>query len=260
MTRVLGAVILTCLLAASAWADVTVKTTIKGPMGDTPSVQYIKDGKMRAETTVNGRQTVTIMDATARQMITLDPDTKTATIFDLAKMGEQIQKSANPSDVKVSFTPTGQTRQILGRACTEYLLSISFSMTPPNMPQGQGMTMTMGGPTWIAKDGPGTKDFQDFYKAATASGLFWSAGGRGRNMGPNERGMAAMYKALADAGGIPYEQVIQMKMEGAGPMADMMRGRGGMGAGTTMTVTSVTTDPIPATLFEIPAGYTKKMQ
>ncbi len=263
MTRVLGAVILTCLAAGSAWADVTVKSTVKGPMGDTPQVVYIKGSKMRTDSKVMGRDNITIVDAAARQMISLDPSTRTATVYDLSKMGEQIQKEANPSDIKVSLTPTGQTKQILGRACTEYILSISFSMAPPNVPQSQGMAMTIGGPTWIAKGAPGTKDFEDFYKAASESGLFFNpggAGGRGRGMGPSERSMAAMYKAYAEAGGIPYEQVMETKFEGSGPMAQMMRGRGGMGAATTMAVTGVSTDPVPADMFEIPAGYTKKTQ
>jgi hypothetical protein len=261
MMRLLGAAVLTCALAGPAYADVTVKTTSKGSMGDTPSVQYIKGAKMRIESSVMGRETVTIVDANAKQMIALDPATRQATIYDLSKMAEQIQKTANPSDVKVSMTPTGQTKQLLGLTCTEYLLSITFSITPPDMPKAGAMTMTIEGPMWIAKEAPGTKDFATFYKAAGESGLFFAAGGgRGGAQTPQDRGMAAMYKAYADAGGIPYEQQIQVKMNSSGPMADMMRRTGGQAPMTTITLTSVSTDPIPDDKFEIPAGYTKKNQ
>jgi hypothetical protein len=261
MKRLFSAAILACVCASPARADVTVRTTNKGPMGDTPSVQYIKGTKMRVESSVMGRDTVTIVDATARQMISLDPATRQATIFDLGRMGEQIQQSANPSDVKVSMKPTGQTRQLLGRDCAEYLLAITFSVTPPDVANAGAMIVTIGGPMWVARDAPGTRDFQAFYRAASEGGLFFAPGGRGGrgNPGVNERGMAAMYKAYADTMGIPYEQQIEIKMAGSGPMAEMMRGRGGPPT-TTITVTGISTDPIPDDKFEIPAGYSRRNQ
>ena len=235
------------------------------------SVSSIKGTRMRVETTMSGQavammpnaepgkpvKRVTIVDAARRQMTVLDEATKTATIYDLSKIAGQMQQAGGPSDVKVSMTPTGQRRQILGRTCAEYRLAVTMAVTPP-MGGGPSMTITLGGPTWIAKDAPGTAEFAAFYKSAGESGLFFEPGGGGAN-NPQARGMAAMYSALADTGGIPYEQVIQVNMEAAdSQMADMMRQAGR--PSTTMTVTGVSTDPIPDELFAVPAGYTTKKQ
>ena len=67
--------------------------------------------------------------------------------------------------------------------------------------------------------------------------------------------MAEVAKALADAG-IAMEQEINVTMEGTGQMAQMMGQMGNMTM--KMTVTAISTDPIPDEKFVVPAGYTKK--
>ncbi len=274
MKRLVLIAIVVMAFACPAHADVTVKMTTRGPaLGpgpggrggagtiDVPATYYIKNGKARIDTIVGGREMSTILDPAAGQMITLDPETRVATIYDLSKLGEQVQQSVQMGDTKVSMTPTGRTKDILGRACTEYQLSMTVPMKGGPGAEGD-MTMTMSGPVWIAKDAPGTADFAAFYKAAANSPLFAAGGGRGRGRGGSPgmtSGMAAMYNAFGEAGGIPYEQHLQVKMEGSGPMADMMRGRGAPPETVTM-VTSVTTDPIRDDRFAIPDGYTKRNQ
>jgi len=196
-------------------------------------------------------------------MIRLNPETKEALVYDLSKLGEQVRQTVQMGETKISMKPTGQTKQILGQTCTEYILSLTMPMSPPGGRQddmGQ-MTMTLGGPVWIARDAPGTKDFAGFYKAAASSGLFLGSGGRGAGAAPGMGGggMSAMYQAFGDAGGIPYEQHLQVKMEGTGPMADMIRSAGQPPETVTM-VTSVSTDPIRDDRFSIPEGYTKRVQ
>ncbi len=260
MLRLLAAAALACALAWPAYADVTINTVARGPLGsDAPSVAYIRGTKMRTDVSLGGTRMSTIIDASARQMIVLNPSTREAIVYDLGKMAEQMQKEADVQDAKVSFTPNGQTKQLLGRTCTGYNLSITMPVT-----MGQTkMTVNMGGPVWIAKDAPGTSDFATFFKAASESGLFFAAAGRGRGgpagAGPNATGMALMYRALADSGGIPYEQEIRMGTDAtAGPVADMMKKAGPGGTTATTIVTSISTDPIPPDKFEIPAGYTRR--
>ena len=68
--RLLTAAVLVCSLAWPAYADVTIKTVSRGPLGgDAPSVSYIKGTKMRTDVTLNGVTRSTIIDAVARQMI-----------------------------------------------------------------------------------------------------------------------------------------------------------------------------------------------
>ena len=70
--------------------------------------------------------------------------------------------------------------------------------------------------------------------------------------------MAEMYKQLAATGGIPYEQEMNFKMTGDGPMAGMLAKMGNISM--TNTVTSVETTTLAADLFAVPAGYKIKEQ
>jgi hypothetical protein len=65
--------------------------------------------------------------------------------------------------------------------------------------------------------------------------------------------MAEMYKQLAAAGGIPYEQETQIKISGEGPMAAMMNKMGG--TSMTSTVESIATASVAADLFAPPSDY-----
>ena len=273
MKRVFAVAVLLCAFAWPAYADVTVKMVTTGPaMGpapgggragatsEVPTTYSIKGNKARIDMVMAGHEMSTILDPASHQMISMNPETKEAIVYDLSKLTQQMEQTVKMGEVKVSMTPTGETKQLLGRTCTGYMLSVTMPMGGRGDETSQ-MTVTLGGPIWIAKDAPGTKDFATFCKAAASSGLFsLRAGGGGRgNPGMPEIGLATMYKAIGEAGGIPYEQEMQVKLEGSGPMADVMRGRGPMPP-TVTKVTSVSTDPIPDDTFQIPAGYTKRIQ
>ena len=70
--------------------------------------------------------------------------------------------------------------------------------------------------------------------------------------------MAEMYRQMAATGGIPYEQVTNIKMSGEGQMAAMMAKMGNITS--TTTVESVDTGALAADLFAVPAGYKVKEQ
>ncbi len=248
---------LICMVVLSgqtATADVTIKITTSGAMGTSSTVMYIKGTKMRQDMGMGGQQLSSIIDAAAKQMIVLDPNTRQATVYDLGKIAEEMQKAAKPQDVKLSLTPTGETKQLLGRTCTGYTLSLSFTASLPAPMPGQSSSprtvdVNIGGPVWLAKDAPGTNDFTNFFKAASESGLFFG-GGPGGAQNPQARGMALMYQAYANANGIPYEQQINVNLTGAATQPPPV----------TMTVTGVSTEPISDDVFTVPAGYVKKSQ
>ncbi len=70
--------------------------------------------------------------------------------------------------------------------------------------------------------------------------------------------MAEMYRQLASTGGIAYEQEMNIKMSGEGPMAAMFAKMGNITS--TTTVTSVETTTLAADMFAVPAGYKLKEQ
>jgi hypothetical protein len=236
-------------LASAAHADVTVTSTVGGKvMGrdmSGQSVHYIKGTKMRMETQ-NG---VSILDAGTRQMIVLNDKKKEAEVFDMAKLGAEIQKNIGAVEPKVSFTPTGQKKDLLGRSCDGYMLTVTIPVTMGN----DTLNLTMTGPAWIAKGAPGTKDYIAFYLEAAKNGMFFGSPQQAKAQGGQMKSTTEMYKAFAGAGGIAYQNEMEMKFEGTGMMASMMNKMGGMT--TTSTVTAVSTDPIPDDKFTVPAGY-----
>jgi hypothetical protein len=104
----------------------------------------------------------------------------------------------------------------------------------------------------LAKNGPGQADVTAFYKAAADKGLFFGDPRAAKAQPGQAKGMTALYREMA-ALGVPLAHEMTIKFDGSGPMASMM---GKMG-GSTMSneVLSVSTDPIPDSTFEIPAGY-----
>jgi uncharacterized protein DUF4412 len=246
------AVFLYGLAAAPAAADVTMKqkTSGKGVMaaaGDGEATVYLKGLKFRTDQVSGNRRTSMLMDANGTQMVMINHDKKEADVFDVAKSKEAMAGLVSISDIKSSFKPTGQTRQIAGSTCAVYDVSISMPVKMAEMP----MTMSMVGPYCLAKNAPGAADFAAFYKAAADSGFIFGDP-RAAKASPAPRAMTEMYRKLSELGAV-YAMDMTMKMEGEGPMAALMAKMGN--AGMSNEVTSVSTDPIADSVFEIPAGY-----
>jgi hypothetical protein len=120
------------------------------------------------------------------------------------------------------------------------------------------MTVMITGPLWIVKGAPGTAEYINFYKGAVEKGWIFSDP-RGAKGNPGQaKAMAEMYRQLAATGGIPYEQEMNVKMGGEGPMASMLAKMGNITS--TQTVQSVETGTLAADLFAPPAGYKIKEQ
>jgi hypothetical protein len=243
------------LAAAPAWADVTVTAQVTGRGKAAPSeaVTYIKGLKMRSDSTLGDQPTSTIMDLEAQKFITINHKKKEATVYNFTEFREILEKGTKGAAPVTSFKPNGQTREIAGRSCTGYDVMV-------NMPMALGgdssMTMQMSGPVFIAKGAPGSADYAKFYRAAAEKGFIFSDPRAAKAQPQQAQGMAEMYKAIADTGGIPFAIELGMKVEG-GPMAGMMnKVIGGIAFAT--TVSGVSTDAVAADKFDVPAGYAVK--
>lgn len=245
--------------SAPALADVTITAAIGGKgigqMASGQTVTYIKGLKMRTETNLLGRVTTTIVDLESGRSITLDAEKREATVGDWAKMSSEMQK-AMPTPPKVTFTAGGQTREILGRSCDRYDLTVSLPVTMPGGGADAQMTFTIAGPVWVAKGGPGSADYVRFQKAAAAKGLLTDPLQSATPSGQST-GMAEMYKRVAEANGIAYSMELGVKVQGSGPMADLFSKMGG-DTSMSMNVTNVAASPLADDLFTVPAGYKTK--
>ena len=250
ITRLFSASLLCCALASPALADVTIKSKGGGTgmvgavAGD--MTQYIKGLKIRTDQmTGKGRETTTIIDMAAKQMIVLNHDSKEANVVDMGSLSSSLEK-AGVSDFTASLTPNGQTRQVAGQSCAVHDLKISLPMQMGNMK----MTMVMSGPQCLVKNAPSQADYLAFYKAASENGGFFDAQ-QAKTRPAAAKAMTEMYRKMAELG-VPYATETTIGFEGEGPMADMMKK---MGNTITTEVTSVSTSPVAASMFDVPAGY-----
>jgi hypothetical protein len=255
MVKGISVAALAMLFTVSLGADVKITSTTTGKMmgqgGTGETVQYIKGAKMRADTKMGGDAISTIYDVDTQRMIVLNHKKKEAEVFSIQDLASQV-KAIGEADIKVQVTPTGQTKPCLDQTCDGYDIQISVAFSPiPDQP----MTMIMGGPAWIAKNAPGRADLTAFYTAASEKGFIFSDPRVAKAQPGQAKGMAAFYKSMADAG-VPYATEMQIKIEGSGMMAAMMSKMGG--SSFTTTVTAISTDPIGADMFEVPAGYQTK--
>jgi ribosomal protein S11 len=248
LSRAASIALVLALVASPAFADVTLKITMSitgGPAAmDMPMVSYVKGTKMRSDTKAMGQDMSIIMDVVTKEQLMIDHVNKQVSTLDLQAVMAALP--VNFGEVTASITPNGQTREVLGRTCSGFDVTITIPMSAG----GEAVTMTMSGAAWLAKDGAGVAEYQAFQKAASAAGMLASPLGQG----PQAKGMLQMQKALSEAG-VPMLQELQMRVDGSGEMAQAMSQ---MAMTMTMTVTEISTTPIPDDTFAVPAGYTKK--
>jgi hypothetical protein len=244
MLRSLVTTAFVACLASTAFADLTVKQTITatamGQQMNGQMVTELKGNKMRTEQTMAGMTTAVIVDLDAQQVITLHETKREAEVQDLRKLAAQ-QKAATVPGVQASIKPTGQKKTILDQVCDGYEFRASV---PTDMGMGK-MDMILTGLVWVAGEAPGAAEYARFHKALAAVAPPSSSN-------PQEQGMAELTKALAGLDGFPYSMEMQMQVDAAGPMADMLKS---MGASMNFTVTEVSAGPLPDERFVVPADY-----
>ena len=246
-------------LVAPAFADVTIKSSMTGKGlgmgGTTTATTYIKGNKMRSDTVTGDTVRSVIFDIDTQKMISFDSKKKEALVYDMQRMADEVSKSVDTTGMKATVKPNGQTKQISGRAAAGYDAEITVPATMGG-PNGMKMTVILTGPMWIVKGAPGTAEYMNFYKTAVEKGWFFTDPRAAKGQPGQAKAMAEMYRQLAATGGIPYEQEMNIKMSGEGPMAGMMAKMGNITM--TTTVTSVEAGPVAADLFAPPAGYKLK--
>jgi hypothetical protein len=246
---------------APAFADVTMKSSVVGKgmgmSGTMTSITYIKGNKMRTDTVMPDRTMTMIFDIDGQRLYSFDSTKKEADAWDMQAFGKNLESSVDTANMKTSIKANGQTKQIGGQSATGYDMEASIPSTMGGK-DGPKMTIALTGPIWIVKGAPGTAEFLNFYKGAVDKGFIFSDP-RGAKGNPGQaKAMAEMYRQLVSTGGIPYEQEMNFKMSGEGPMAGVFAKMGAMGM--TTTVTSVETGTLAVDLFAVPAGYKIKEQ
>jgi hypothetical protein len=203
---------------------------ITGLSGERQSedTEFRKGLKWRMDSTYDGGSVSTIYDLGTGRVATLWPNAKRAYLSDSKQELESFAKRGFPA-TKVSIMPTGQSRQIAGSTCTVHRVKASYAYS--EMERTPAMTMVMEGSICVVKNGPGQADFSAFYRASSES--VWVL----------ERQMAEL--------GVLFATQLTTSVGGDTPMGEMMKA---IDTHTT-EVSSVSTAPIPDSMFEIPADY-----
>jgi hypothetical protein len=273
MKRWSATLLVLAVCSAIVHADVTIvqKTTAEGGMatmaqaqGGIPSptiTSRIKGAKGRTDIDMGNSNfpaaVSTISDATAKQVIVLDHNQKTARVSS-GVPAAPADAPKLPVSFESSVTATGKSQTIDGMKCDEYTFTTSINLSqmggaqvPPEAAAAmQGITMLMKGSTWVAKDAPGAAEYAAYQKAMSAADLVSAAMGA---TGVSLPGMDKMAKAMAGVQGVPVLTEVTMSIDGEGQMADMMRQMGAMKV--TTRVLSLKTDAIADDVFQVPTGY-----
>ena len=132
MIRTLCTTVVVGLMATPALADVTVTSQVTGKglgkAAESQSITYIKGLKMRSDSTLGDTPTTTIIDIEAQKFISINHKKKEASVFDMAQFRQELDKSMKAGEAKASLKPNGQKKEIAGRACSGYDISVSMPM------------------------------------------------------------------------------------------------------------------------------------
>ena len=244
---VLAALLVCAVPRAEADFGMTMTMTMNaGGMAINSEMQTrIKATKMRADVKMMQQDMSILFDAGAKQVLMINHATKEISSPDPGAIAGNLPIAFG--EAAVSMKPTGETKELLGRTCQGY----AIEMTVPMTVNADTITMRLSGTLWIADKGPGVEEYKALSRAAAESGFSTAF----MAQGPAMKGMVEMQKAMAEAG-IPMSQEFSMSLEGTGQAAAMLAQMGNMVM--TMTVTSLSTDPVADDVFAEPAGYTKK--
>jgi uncharacterized protein DUF4412 len=235
--RLIAPAVICAAVAAPVSADITLRMTMVEIDMDgrvTSVTEYRKGLKMRTDSSGDAiTSNSMILNLETGLVIMLWHDGKSADVIDFRRMAAPLGKN----EVTQSITPTTQSRQIAGSTCTVYHVRSSVRMTERMIEMAEPIAMSMEGSMCLVKNAPGQADFARLSRAMAERAVVADL-------------QSAIQREIAELG-VPYATELTVSLGANVPGAPMHK----IGTHTT-EVNSVSTDPIPDSLFEIPAGYT----
>jgi hypothetical protein len=235
--RLIAPAVICAAVAAPVFADVTLRMTMVEREIDgrvTSITDYRKGLKMRTDSSGDAiTSNSIILNLETGLVITLWHDGKRADVIDFKRMVAPPGKN----EVTQSITPTTQSRQIAGSTCTVYNVRSSVRMAERMIEMAEPVVIVMEGSMCLVKNAPGQADFARLSRAMAERAVVADP-------------QSALQREIAELG-VPYATELTVSLGANVPGSQMHR----IGSHT-IEVNSVSTDPIPDSLFEIPAGYT----
>jgi len=237
--RVIAVAVVCAGIAAPVSADVTLRMTMVEKEIDgrvTNVTEYRKGLKMRTDSSGAAITSLSIIvNMETGLEIMLWHGGKGAEVFDLRSITPAGKDGV--AEVTQSITPTMQSREIAGATCRVYDVRAAVRMSERMPEMAEPAMFVMEGSVCLVKNAPGQGDYVRVSEAMI---------GRAGPPGPQ----TAIQRQIAELG-VPYFMELTLSIGANVPGAPVHKI-----STHTIEVTSVSTDPIPDSLFEIPAGYT----
>ena len=234
--RLIASAVICAVVAAPVSADVTLRMTMVESEIDgrvTTVTEYRKGLKMRTDSSGAAIASVSmILNLETGLVITLWHDGKSADVIDFRRMAAPRGRN----EVTQSITPTTQSRQVAGSTCTVYNVRSSVRMVERMIEMGEQIAIVMEGSMCLVKNAPGQADFARLSRAMAERAVAADP-------------QSAIQRQIAELG-VPYATELTFSLGANEPGAEMHK----IGTHTT-EVSSVSTAPIPESMFEIPADY-----
>ena len=234
--RLIASAVICVAVVAPVSADVTLRMTRVESAFDgrvTSVTEFRKGLKMRTDSSGDAiTSNSMILNLETGLVITLWHDGNRADVIDLKRMVAPPGKS----EVTQSITPTTQSRQIAGSTCTVYNVRSSVRMAERMIEMAEPVVIVMEGSMCLVKNAPGQTDFARLSRAMAERAVAADP-------------QSAIQREIAELG-VPYATELTVSLGANVPGAEMHK----IGTHTT-EVSSVSTTPIPDSMFEIPADY-----
>lgn len=256
MRNILRFTALALAITSPAAADVTLSghSSMKGGSfsAEGATTTFIKGTKMRIDSTFRGDLTSTIFDVDGQKMISINHKKMEAEVFEMATFKKSMA-AIDDKSVDVTFVATGGSKTIAGEVCDGYTMAITLPLKQEGMPEGLSIVLT--GPVFVSKKSAARDEYSAFYAGAIEKGFFFTSPAQAKAQPGVAKAFAALYGEMAKAG-VAYETTMQIKFEGGGMVGSMLNKM--TGSNVTTSYTSVSSDPIADSQFEIPADYKVK--
>jgi hypothetical protein len=179
-----------------------------------------------------------VLDLDGGKMLLMDPSSKTYTELPFPPTGPMASMMQNVGGIDLDFKKTGGTQTLSGYKCREY------SST------GKSMMGEFSAKGCFAADAPGAGEYAAFTKAMAKK---FEAAGMAKTTGNQPDGVPMVLETTTkltnfNIPGMPPEQAERLKQ--------MMANR--PPTTSKSTTTSIKTADLPASTFEVPAGYTER--
>jgi len=241
MTRSVNLPVLALLTAVAAHADFSYTTTTR-TSGSAPAQttkQYLKGRKMKLESAAGA----VVIDGDRGTITTIDNKQKS---YSVRKIGAD--KAGRVAAAKVSsktaVRETGARKKINGYDAREVSLTMDLGVAA----QGKTVNMQLEADVWLSSDVPGARELEAFKRKNGPLMTF------GQAHSDIERVMLDLQEKLSRMNGLPVLQVTKINMvlnatqvpQPSAPVPMPM---------ITSETSGFSTDAIPDSIFEVPAGY-----